>query len=354
MTSSAPAAHHVGEPAADERPHRAILDSVCQPPPTRRGRHYRDDVENAAADGAPLALSRIAFRNRPDRRCSPSDAANRILDAPAMVAFGQGDVCVSAADGGVERAGPTWFCEPPATTGKLCAAVIVFPTRRRWPPRFRRSRCCRRRPAAIVIGPARRWTRRGARHVLGPPRSRRRRIGLHTVAMPPLWRSACHSSRLMFCEPPAILPAVSCPTAAVRVDVGILSTTCGAAATARRGADDRGGRLGGPRRPQRVVFKNEDLRDGRLEERRFVDRGRPPARIYFQRRVKSRDGRTWERLTANAPWAPRAGAVVVDKGGWMGTCSAARKDSPATIRASPVRPTSTTCGAPWTAPAGSW
>jgi hypothetical protein len=42
-----------------------------------------------------------------------------------------------------------------------------------------------------------------------------------------------------------------------------------------------------------------------------------PARLYFNDVWKSRDGRQWELVTADAPWSPRAGAVVVAKGGRM-------------------------------------
>ena len=45
--------------------------------------------------------------------------------------------------------------------------------------------------------------------------------------------------------------------------------------------------------------------------------GGPPARIYFNDVWRSRDGRQWEQVSAEAPWAPRAGAVVVADGGWM-------------------------------------
>jgi hypothetical protein len=45
--------------------------------------------------------------------------------------------------------------------------------------------------------------------------------------------------------------------------------------------------------------------------------GGPPARLYFNDVWKSRDGRTWTQVTANAPWAPRAGGVVTVKNGWM-------------------------------------
>ncbi len=45
--------------------------------------------------------------------------------------------------------------------------------------------------------------------------------------------------------------------------------------------------------------------------------GGPPERVYFNDVWKSRDGRTWERLTESAPWAPRAGAQVVTKDGYI-------------------------------------
>ena len=42
-----------------------------------------------------------------------------------------------------------------------------------------------------------------------------------------------------------------------------------------------------------------------------------PARIYFDDVWKSRNGRDWELVTQHAPWAARAGAVVVEKNGYM-------------------------------------
>jgi hypothetical protein len=46
--------------------------------------------------------------------------------------------------------------------------------------------------------------------------------------------------------------------------------------------------------------------------------GGPPTRIYYNDVWRSRDGgRTWENATADAPWEPRAGAVVVVKGDFM-------------------------------------
>jgi hypothetical protein len=40
-------------------------------------------------------------------------------------------------------------------------------------------------------------------------------------------------------------------------------------------------------------------------------------RILFNDVWRSRDGKNWEQVTANAPWGPRAGAAVVEKNGYM-------------------------------------
>jgi len=45
--------------------------------------------------------------------------------------------------------------------------------------------------------------------------------------------------------------------------------------------------------------------------------GGPPKRVYFNDVWKSRDGAHWETVTLKAPWAARAGAVVVEKDGYM-------------------------------------
>jgi len=45
--------------------------------------------------------------------------------------------------------------------------------------------------------------------------------------------------------------------------------------------------------------------------------GGPPQRIYFNDVWKSRYGFVWERVTEAAPWAPRAGAVAIVKGGYI-------------------------------------
>ena len=42
-----------------------------------------------------------------------------------------------------------------------------------------------------------------------------------------------------------------------------------------------------------------------------------PARIYFNDVYKSKNGKKWIRVTEHAPWAPRAGAVVVKRGRYM-------------------------------------
>lgn len=42
-----------------------------------------------------------------------------------------------------------------------------------------------------------------------------------------------------------------------------------------------------------------------------------PQRMYFNDVYKSKDGKHWIRVTEHAPWAPRAGAVVVTRGRYM-------------------------------------
>jgi len=66
-----------------------------------------------------------------------------------------------------------------------------------------------------------------------------------------------------------------------------------------------------------VVHRNEIyvLGGSRNDDSSII--GGPPARIYFNDVWKSRDGRNWVRVAEHAPWAPRAGAVVVEKDGWM-------------------------------------
>ena len=45
--------------------------------------------------------------------------------------------------------------------------------------------------------------------------------------------------------------------------------------------------------------------------------GAPPSRIYFNDVWKSKDGRRWTRVVERAPWKARAGAVLVEKEGWI-------------------------------------
>lgn len=45
--------------------------------------------------------------------------------------------------------------------------------------------------------------------------------------------------------------------------------------------------------------------------------GGPPTRVYFNDVWKSRNGRDWVKLTDNAPWEPRAGAMTVVKNGYI-------------------------------------
>lgn len=48
----------------------------------------------------------------------------------------------------------------------------------------------------------------------------------------------------------------------------------------------------------------------------IIGPGGPP-RIYYNDVYRSRDGRHWQKMTEAAPWAPRAGAVVVSRGAYM-------------------------------------
>ena len=45
--------------------------------------------------------------------------------------------------------------------------------------------------------------------------------------------------------------------------------------------------------------------------------GGPPTRIYYNDVWKSRDGSSWTRVTESAPWAARAGAVLITKGEYL-------------------------------------
>ena len=74
--------------------------------------------------------------------------------------------------------------------------------------------------------------------------------------------------------------------------------------------------------------------------------GGPPVREYFNDVWRSRDnGRTWTKVTGNAPWSKRAGAATVVKGGHIYLLGG-RWDSPARPPCPTARrPTSTTSGA---------
>ncbi len=66
-----------------------------------------------------------------------------------------------------------------------------------------------------------------------------------------------------------------------------------------------------------VVFKGEIyVMAGSFNDDPAVIGG-PPTRVYFNDVWRSRDGANWELVTDSAPWAPRAGAVVVVKNGYM-------------------------------------
>ncbi len=66
-----------------------------------------------------------------------------------------------------------------------------------------------------------------------------------------------------------------------------------------------------------VVFKDEIFVLGGSFNDDSSIVGGPPARVYFNDVWKSRDGANWVPVTTNAPWAPRAGAAVVAKGGYI-------------------------------------
>ena len=66
-----------------------------------------------------------------------------------------------------------------------------------------------------------------------------------------------------------------------------------------------------------VVFKDEIyVLGGSFNDDSSIVGG-PPVRVYFNDVWKSRDGANWLPVTMNAPWAPRAGAAVVAKGGYL-------------------------------------
>jgi hypothetical protein len=67
-----------------------------------------------------------------------------------------------------------------------------------------------------------------------------------------------------------------------------------------------------------VVFRDEIYIFGgsQFDDAAIVP-GEAPARIYYNDVWKSADGTTWEEMTADAPWEPRAGSVVVVKDDFM-------------------------------------
>ncbi len=66
-----------------------------------------------------------------------------------------------------------------------------------------------------------------------------------------------------------------------------------------------------------VVFKGEIyIMGGSFKDDPAIIGG-PPTRVYFNDVWKSRNGRHWVQVTDEAPWDPRAGAVVVVKNGFM-------------------------------------
>jgi hypothetical protein len=66
-----------------------------------------------------------------------------------------------------------------------------------------------------------------------------------------------------------------------------------------------------------VVFKGElYVLGGSINDDSSIIGG-PPQRVYFNDVWRSRDGVNWTPATTNAPWAPRAGAGVVEKDGYL-------------------------------------
>ena len=66
-----------------------------------------------------------------------------------------------------------------------------------------------------------------------------------------------------------------------------------------------------------VVFRNEIYVMGGSFNDDPAIIGGPPTRVYFNDVWKSADGANWELMTEEAPWAPRAGGVAVVKGGYL-------------------------------------
>ncbi len=66
-----------------------------------------------------------------------------------------------------------------------------------------------------------------------------------------------------------------------------------------------------------AVFRNAIYVMGGSQNDDTAIVGGPPTRIYFNDVWRSVDGVSWERVTAHAPWAPRAGAVAAVKDGYL-------------------------------------
>jgi hypothetical protein len=66
-----------------------------------------------------------------------------------------------------------------------------------------------------------------------------------------------------------------------------------------------------------VIFEGEIYVFGGSQNDDSAIIGGPPVRIYFNDVWKSSDGMSWEQVTANAPWEPRAGAAAVVKDGYI-------------------------------------
>ncbi|HET6416376.1 MAG TPA: hypothetical protein VFG22_08765 [Polyangiales bacterium] len=68
-----------------------------------------------------------------------------------------------------------------------------------------------------------------------------------------------------------------------------------------------------------VTFQNEIYIFGgsQFDDNAILPGPSGPARIYYNDVWKSADGAQWQEVTANAPWEPRAGAVVVVKDDYM-------------------------------------
>jgi hypothetical protein len=67
-----------------------------------------------------------------------------------------------------------------------------------------------------------------------------------------------------------------------------------------------------------VVFKGEIyVMGGSKNDDSAIIGPEGPQRIYFNDVWKSRDGKEWKQVIKNGPWAPRAGAIAVEKNGYI-------------------------------------